>query len=324
MTYHKLYGWLRRLRLLHFTNNVLNYNKLRANKLFYKKYGIKKSIFGSIAHIDFKTSYNEKPWLDEPNAMEKLVAHPQFKEFSSEIQESLKQWPEKGYLILNTFFNEAQIDKIVAETEALKQNGAIKYDYTHSRFMNAWKHSAAVKNCISDPGLLKLLSFVLNKRVIPFQTISFFKGSQQNSHSDFVHMTTAPEGYLIAAWIALEDISLESGPLHYYPGSHKLPVVLGEHFENENNSLTIDDDFYLKYERKIASVVESSKLKKEIFQAKKGDVLIWHANLIHGGEKVINPQLSRKSLVAHYFCEGVFNYHEITQRPAIIEDIFEE
>ncbi len=31
----------------------------------------------------------------------------------------------------------------------------------------------------------------------------------------------------------------------------------------------------------------------------------------------------RKSMVAHYFCEGVICYHEISQRPALLEGMKE-
>ena len=36
------------------------------------------------------------------------------------------------------------------------------------------------------------------------------------------------------------------------------------------------------------------------FQAKKGDVLIWAAGLMHGGSLVEQPARTRKSLVTHY------------------------
>ena len=37
---------------------------------------------------------------------------------------------------------------------------------------------------------------------------------------------------------------------------------------------------------------------------KKGDIIIWHANLIHGGSKRNNINLTRKSVVMHYFFEN--------------------
>ena len=55
-------------------------------------------------------------------------------------------------------------------------------------------------------------------------------------------------------------------------------------------------------------------------QIKKGDVLIWHANLMHGGNKHVDKSKTRKSMVFHYFSENVVSYHEFTQRPALIKE----
>jgi len=40
-------------------------------------------------------------------------------------------------------------------------------------------------------------------------------------------------------------------------------------------------------------------------------VLIWHANLIHGGSMRRNIRLSRKALVCHFFVKGAFVYHDL-------------
>ena len=37
-------------------------------------------------------------------------------------------------------------------------------------------------------------------------------------------MTTEPLGYLIAIWVALEDVTPDSGPVYYYPGSHRIII----------------------------------------------------------------------------------------------------
>jgi len=41
------------------------------------------------------------------------------------------------------------------------------------------------------------------------------------------------------------------------------------------------------------------------FRAKKGDVLLWHAGLAHGGAPISEPTASRLSLVGHYCPRGV-------------------
>jgi ectoine hydroxylase-related dioxygenase (phytanoyl-CoA dioxygenase family) len=132
-------------------------------------------------------------------------------------------------------------------------------------------------------------------------------------------MSTFPQGYLAAAWFALEDIGEEQGPLSYYPGSQTLPYITNEDYGNTSNKLMVDGNANEKYERYAAGLIRDNALKKKIFLAKKGDVFIWHANLIHGGERMINPSLSRKSMVVHYYSEGVICFHEISERPAIFD-----
>lgn len=308
---------------MHILNNFANYSLLKKNTPLYKKYKIPKSVVESIAHRDFRDAVTgKKPWLDAENAAELLTKSDELKKFDPDTQQQLLQWPEKGYALLKGFVEPGLVDRINADLEMLINKGEIGYDYTNTRVMNLFRRSDAVKKIITDERLLKILGFILDKPVVPFQTINFIYGSQQKTHSDSIHMTTHPLGYLVATWIALEDLEPGCGLLHYYPGSHKLPYVMGEDFENNNTPLMVADDFYGNYEKKIGEIISGQGLRKEIFSAKKGDLFIWHANLLHGGEPRTNQTATRKSLVTHYFCEGdVINYHEITQRPAVVKSV---
>lgn len=194
------------------------------------------------------------------------------------------------------------------------------FNYTGRKIMDAFRFSEVIgKDFFRNQRMLKLLSFIMGKKVIPFQTINFRQGSEQRAHSDSIHMTTQPPGYLIACWTALEKIHEGNGPLFYYPGSHRLPYVTTQDYESGNSAFTIGKDSNKKYEDKIADIVGESGLEKEYFYAEPGDVLVWHANLLHGGMPITQAGATRKSMVAHYFCEDVICYHEMSQRPAMIE-----
>jgi hypothetical protein len=41
-------------------------------------------------------------------------------------------------------------------------------------------------------------------------------------------------------------------------------------------------------------------LEQRLFRPRRGDVLLWHADLAHGGSPIVTPGLTRKSLVTHY------------------------
>ena len=140
------------------------------------------------------------------------------------------------------------------------------------------------------------------------------------AHSDSIHMSTWPEGNLIAVWIALDDIDETNGPVYYYPGTHKWPYVYNEDLNLRESAFLLDRNPNQRYEQKVTELLEHSDIKPVEFHAKKGDVLIWHANLLHGGAHHVNKERTRKSMVIHYFAEGVICYHELTQRPAIFRN----
>ena len=51
----------------------------------------------------------------------------------------------------------------------------------------------------------------------------FSKGTEQGLHQDTCVFHVFPRNFMMGIWIACEDIKLESGPLEYYPGSHRAP-----------------------------------------------------------------------------------------------------
>ena len=307
---------LKSYKPVHWLYNLLHLGKLQHNKAAYRKYNLNKPLTGSISSKDFpdKTS---RAWLDTGDSAELAPQKDGFQNFSSDIQKGIFEWSEKGYLIIEQCFKASQCDEINSEIERLLSTHQIKFKYGN-KLMFANKKSDTIRQMAEDPALVRLLEFLLDREIVAFQTINFLKGSGQRAHSDSIHMTTYPLGYLIAAWIALEDISHENGPLFYYPGSHKLPFLLNGGFNTGSTLLKLGNKDYHDYEDAIADLLTQHDFPQKEFLAKKGDVLIWHANLIHGGAPILNPALSRKSMVVHYYAKDVIKYHEITERPSLL------
>ncbi|MGV3538809.1 MAG: phytanoyl-CoA dioxygenase family protein [Rufibacter sp.] len=315
----KYTGFLRTLKVVYVANNLLHLPQLQHNKPLYKRFGLKKSMIAPLSSEDFSALPPQPgPWLDRPDAQTQFLAKAQaLTMFPEAVRQQLLEWPNKGYLILEKFFTDSIVEGINQEIDQMLLRKQVDFNYTNRKIMFAFRQSEVIKEVVLQPEMLKILEFVLGKKVVPFQTINFLKGSEQKAHSDTIHMTTYPLGYLIAVWIALEDITPENGPLFYYPGSHKLPYVLNPQFDNGGTTFRIGDNAYQNYEQKIASVIEENALEKQTFFARKGDAFVWHANLLHGGCPIINPAATRKSMVIHFFAQDAICYHEITQRPAL-------
>ncbi|MBX3257059.1 MAG: phytanoyl-CoA dioxygenase family protein [Chitinophagaceae bacterium] len=308
---------LKRFKLFHWLYNILHWKELRHNKEAYRRYGIHKPLFASVSSKDFPDK-ESKAWLDVGDSRLLAPAKPSFQSFPPQIREKIMEWSEKGYMILDGLISERDADRINTDIDELLRDGKIRFT-NGNKLMFANRQSGFINAVTYLPGLKALLQFLLDKKVVPFQTINFIKGSEQKAHSDSIHMTTYPLGYLIAVWIALEDVNGENGPLFYYPGSHKLPFLMNSDYNEGATLLTLGKKEYTDYEDALQEMLEERKLRKQPFLAKKGDVLIWHANLVHGGAPILNEALTRRSMVIHYYADDVIKYHEITERPSLLK-----
>ncbi len=215
----KYTGILRNLKISYVVNNWLNAGRLRRNRELYRRYGLRKSIYAPIGNADFGEKHHaDIPWLDrDDSAIPALEADPVFQGMDAVLQEKLRGFVRDGYMVLENFFPKEKTDALNAEVDALLQSGQAGYNYTGRKIFNLWEKSPlADESFFRNPEMLRLLSFMLGKPVIPFQSLNFTVGSEQRAHSDSIHMTTEPPGYLIATWIALEDCPTDCGPLFYY------------------------------------------------------------------------------------------------------------
>ncbi len=217
------------------------------------------------------------------------------------------------------YFKKDLIEQLNNEVGNALKSGRIHCNYTGRKMFNIHNEIPELRKIIFDKWLLNLISCLMGQEATHCQTINFIKGSEQKAHSDFVHMATAPIGNLIGAWVAMEDINSENGQLTYYPGSHKLPYILNSDYGNSSNAFLLDSNANEKYEEAVAKMISKHGLEEKKLEAKAGDVLVWQANLLHGGAKILNPNATRKSMVSHYLGKESLCYHEISERPAIMK-----
>ena len=175
------------------------------------------------------------------------------------------------------------------------------------RIQDAWRHNDDIRAIACNQAVLDLLSKLYGRRAFPFQSLNFPVGTQQHYHSDSVHFSTIPERFMCGVWLALEDIHPDAGPLQYYPGSHKWPILyndlIGKVVGEETEFLA-----QIPYEKAWEAMVEATGVQPETFCAKKGQALIWTANLLHGGSRQRDPARTRWSQVTHYYFDNCAYY----------------
>ena len=305
---------LRRLKPLYWLYNLFRPQALVHNVDAYRKLDLTKKYFSSVSSADFVgVDPGKLSGTFTPPAVRETAF---YKNAEPATRDSIDRYDRDGYCIIKRFLDGDTVHRINAAIDQLVTSGELTFTY-RTKLMFAVRKSAVIAEPFADRDWLDFLNALLGGRARLFQSINFLEGSQQRTHSDSIHMTTFPLGGLLGVWVALEDIDAGAGPLHYYPGSQGLPYFLNKDYGNEGNTLTIGDKEYREYEDLIAEKLRESEYEKKILLAEKGDVLIWHANLLHGGEPVTDPSKSRQSMVLHYFDDTRVCYHEITQRPAL-------
>ena len=199
--------------------------------------------------------------------------------------------------------------------QALKDTRTYFDDSSVYRVQDAWRRSKAVRRLATFPKVLDRLRLAYGRRPFPFQTLNFERGSEQDIHCDAIHFHSEPERFMCGVWVALEDISEGAGPLEYVVGSHKLPMLTmqGGGVNTPDPQL---QDYGRHYLPALQARLSASGLPRARAVLKKGQALVWAANLAHGGSRVTDPASTRRSLVTHYFFEDCLYYTPMISNPA--------
>jgi ectoine hydroxylase-related dioxygenase (phytanoyl-CoA dioxygenase family) len=71
-------------------------------------------------------------------------------------------------------------------------------------------------------------------------------------------------------------------------------------FQGKFKNMPLGDPDHSRYLQSLHEKAAEMGLERKKFQPKKGDALIWSADLAHGGSQEREPGSSRLSLVTHY------------------------
>jgi hypothetical protein len=211
-----------------------------------------------------------------------------------------------GYIIVDAQIpdGEALIPRMLAALDPMYRGSG--------RIQDAWKENADSKILATLPSIDRILRLLYQRDPIPFQTLNFAYGTEQHTHSDTVHFHSVPHHFMCGVWIALQDIDASCGPLHVYPGSHRMPA-----WDFHDLGLPSGRESYTRYEDCMQAYVEATGMRKHVVTMKKGQAVIWAATLLHGGERIEEVGRTRHSQVTHYYFENCLYYTPMHSDPYI-------
>lgn len=212
-----------------------------------------------------------------------------------------------GYAILADVLTPAEVAALRAEATLICRGelGAIEgaeppeagesEDDTIRKFLCVHyphKLSALMRDTMRHPGIVSALTGVIGPDVKSMQSMLFIKAEGrpgQAWHQDEMFIPTRDRS-LTAAWLALDDATVDNGCLWVLPGSHR-PGVLYPNREHDDARYDCTVESYaFPYDETDAVPVEISA----------GSVLLFHGYLLHKSLPNTGRHGYRRALVNHY------------------------
>ncbi len=242
------------------------------------------------------------PWFESLDFYDQIKE----KNFDPETEKRVIQLHEEGFCVFDPEIDPQLIDAVISDMAGkYKTEGRLN---EQRRVLDGWSISENVRKLAILPQVIGFLEKVYGRKPIPFQTLNFEIGSEQKTHSDTVHFNTIPPRFMCGVWVALEDIDENNGPVHYYPGSHKLPIFDMAELGLRGSQAKLPYEFYGFYEDYVERLMKNMGLPRKDLIMKRGEALIWSANLFHGGSKILDTSRTRLSQVTHYYFEDCLYY----------------
>lgn len=276
------------------------------------------------------------PWYDQPDWADHIARAKRERGLTDEDAARLRKWSEDGYIVVPGLVAVDLIDTFVREIDEvwerkdpiaglavsdvildegykvhvphgdlvrleLEQRRRIK-EISNWRIGQYHLYSPSARRIFDHPEIARIASTIFARPGEPRYSLMFSKGTEQGLHQDTCVFHIFPRDFMMGVWIACEDISHESGPLEYYPGSHQTPLF--REFDNypQTNRRTSDPEQSGRYDKHVTSLAKSFQQHELLI--KKGDVMFWHPMLIHGGCPRLDRQATRKSFVLHIIAKG--------------------
>ena len=233
---------------------------------------------------------------------------------SVEILEKLEEFDKHGFCVFPRSVPDRYCDQAITayrqqfETE---ENREFKDANNHfPKLINSHVSVPQIGEIFSqNEEVLRFADVLFQQRTGLYTSIFFQRGSAQPLHVDAPYFTTVPESRYLGMWTALEDADEANGALMVYPGGHKVKgpspeAIVREVFPGGRKLRKLEPDLWNRYQDRLMEECEKHGLKVTSLAMKKGDTLLWHPRLPHGGTPIKVPTRTRYSIVFHIVPEG--------------------
>jgi hypothetical protein len=280
------------------------------------------NVIGSLGRMAASPAPCEGFWIDRPDWIDQLALKHREGKLSDELSQAIVCFIRDGYYIFKGAVPERSVDSINEQIDKLWKApppglmietfepdrlykfipADIQYREGQTKLLDPHAFSSLARDAMASPKIMEFIGAICDDKPKAFQSLYFYRGSEQRIHKDtaYVKVDTNPRR-LLATWLALEDVKPGAGELIYNIGSNRAPHFLFGGAAAWMESFPEDHSRFLD---SLDEDVLNYKQTRGSFFAGKGDVLISHGDLAQGDAPILDPNLTRKSLLTHFTAES--------------------
>ena len=192
--------------------------------------------------------------------------------------QTVADYQRDGYLFPLNLFSQAEVDQMLEEFEAARNDfhrQSLSQDFSYYSRKNAHLIFPFVYKAAASPDLLDMVESIMGANLLLWGAEFFIKPANTPKivtwHQDLTYWGLGETDDELTAWIALSDVTVDSGCMKFIPGSHKQRIL--PHHD------TFDEDNLLSRGQQVSvDVDESAAVNVEL---NPGQVSFHHGHMFH-------------------------------------------
>ena len=255
-----------------------------------------------------------QPWPFLPGAEERMKRSVAAGSLTPDEARRLADFAAKGYVVWERLIEPKLVDELVSDIRDIRKHpghfvttyhkNSLPYRFSGTDFdsyesiFDLYVNLESARRVCFHPTIARFLELLFEARPVAFQQLLFQRSNGHPMHQDTAYVCVDHPLLMAASWIALEDVVPGRGELTYYEGSHRIPHGF---FHDGSKRFDPRHDDEQAMRRRLVEESLALGCAKRDFIAKKGDVFLWSADLVHGSNPRTRPDAeTRMSCVTHY------------------------
>lgn len=253
-------------------------------------------------------------WPLSPNGAVRLLTEVYEGLCTAEEAAHIASFATEGYVVFPGAVEPELVDDLVADVRSIARHPGrfvttdhrrgraqrlsdVDFDAFESIF-DTYVNFESARRVAFHPTIVRFLTLIFGTAPLAVQQLLFQRSNQHPVHQDSSVVCVEEPLWMAATWIALEDVVKGRGELTYYAGSHRIPHYLYADGSKRMNPEVDDAEAARRY---LLEQCDHLSCQKHDFIARKGDVFVWSADLVHGSNPRTLPEHeTRLSVVTHY------------------------